>query len=118
MKSGIKEDVHINNELVLHEICHIEDIGVKHAGEIKCHKKHTDLMENFLLKKSFWNCTMLWNQCFVEQSGIYISIKQLKLKEVLVKIFWHQRGCPRMKSGIKGDVHINNELVLDKICLI
>ena len=61
---------------------------------------------------------MLWNQCFVEQSGTYVSIKQLKLEEVLVEIFWHQRGCPRMKSGIKGDVHNNYELVLHKICHI
>ena len=59
---------------------------------------------------------MLWNQCFIEQSGTYVSIKQLKLEEVLVKIFWHQRGCPRMKSGIKGDVYNNNELVRHKIC--
>ena len=44
MKSGIKGDVHNNNKLVCHKICHIEDIDlvVKHAGEIKCHQKYTD----------------------------------------------------------------------------
>ena len=50
MNSGIKEDVHNNDKLVLHKICHIEDIGVKHAGEIKCHKKHTDPVNKMLIQ--------------------------------------------------------------------